>query len=148
MNELTTVNKQVQEIANRAEILKTANGQRDACKSFIKIFAVLEAYGYIIPQSDTTLLASTWVNILSEYITVYGMKVINQAFHNFVKQDSRSYKGFPKPAEIITEIKNIGGKDPRLIQQQMMCKEAIEKSVKDWEEENKQFWKDRENKNE
>lgn len=124
MNELTTtINKQIAEIQEREQWLTTAQGKAETGKRMIELFAVLNTFGYKLPDADRELMANAWGYALREYIAIYGFGKIKQAVVYFATTDIREYRGFPKPAELIQAIKEIGGRDPRLIKADIEAEE-------------------------
>lgn len=119
MNEIAIIDKQIAEIQEREQWLATTQGKAETGKRMIELFAVLSSFGYKLPDADRELMANAWGYALRDFIAAYGFGKIKQAVVYFATTDVRDYKGFPKPVELIQAIKEIGGRDPRLIKADM-----------------------------
>ena len=136
MNEIQNIDRAIYEINQRAEYLKTRQGQTETAMKMLEVFGVLRGCGYRVPDEDPKAMAKIWAFTLSDYVAIYGNEKIEQAVIHFAKNDAREYKSFPKPAEIIESIKAVGGRDPRLIKAD---REAEERSKRIKAEIRKEF---------
>ena len=139
MNDLMLVEKEVAEVERRAAELATREGRLDVTQRMLEVFGVLETFGYRPPEGNGVHIASSWVAVLEEYIAVYGMDVIKKAVIEFVKTDSRSFKGWPVPSDLIQAIKKVGGKDPRLVKAKLVQQQREEKIIEQWKKESKDY---------
>lgn len=113
MNELEVDDKKMellrQEITERENALKTADGQKEAAGFMLAMFDYFANSGYKMPDVEFKKMASVYVDQLKEHIVGYGYTTIKFAAREFVRRDTGSYHLMPTAGQLIEVIEDVGG---------------------------------------
>lgn len=117
MNELAVLTNDelaaaINAIEERKAFLATDAGKVRACTNFMDIFKYLEQFGYKF-DGDPKLKSQIWTDALREEIAIYGFEGIRDAVKNFALNDTREYRPFPMPSDIIAECRK-SGRNPKV----------------------------------
>lgn len=124
----------VQDIERRIDFYKTKGGQLKGADDFLKIFGVLENYGYRLDETDKRMKAIVWFRSLRDCVELYGMKGIQDAVLEFADNDTREYRRFPFPADIRETLKK-KGLNPRAELARRKAKRREEELIAKWDRE-------------
>ena len=139
MNDLTVLpNDQlelmVQDIEKRVEFYKTKGGQLKGADDFLKVFSILESYGYHMKDDDKRMKAMVWFRSLRDCVETYGMKGVQEAVLEFADNDTRQFRTFPFPADI-REVMKKRGSNPKAELARREAKKREDELIAKWNRE-------------
>lgn len=142
MNEIEVLNSKIYAMDIRASEISKVEGKKKVKAELVQLFAVLNAAGYKAPEGDAKLMADVWYRTLAPYIVTYGYDIIPASAWEFISQDSREVKTFPKPSDYINAIKQIGGMNPKVELARLKAKQVEDEIERQHREEYAKLWEE------
>lgn len=139
-NKLQELTEKVKAMDYRKEELKTKEGKTKAKKELIELMMILQAAGYKPPDCNGAVLANVWLKVLEEYLVMYGYEIIPASAWEFISNDDRDVKTFPKPSDYIKAIKQIGGLNPKVELARLKAKMVEDEIEREHREEYAKLW--------
>lgn len=141
-NQIAILENKIHAMQVRENEIKTKEGKAKAKGELVQLFAVLQSAGYKPPEGNDKLMAEVWFQVLKDYIVMYGYEIIPASAWGFISSDDREVKTFPKPADYIKAIKEMGGMNPKVELARLKAKMVEDEIERQHREEYDRLWEE------